>query len=61
MAEPENPSSIAVRMREFLSLSEKEKEEMAENASNLAKLNSWDAMAERFTKLYEEILQGQEN
>lgn len=61
VAEPENPSSMAERIREFLSLSEKEQEKMAENASNLAKLNSWTAMAERFTELYEEILQGQKN
>lgn len=57
VAEPESPKSIAGKMKEFLSLSEEKRGEMARNAFNLAKANSWDAMADRFTELYETILQ----
>jgi len=57
VAEPQNPQSLSQKMKEFLSLSKEKREEMARNALNLAKANSWDVMAERYTELYEKILQ----
>lgn len=45
VAEPENPRSLADKMREFLALSENDRETMAGNAARLAAANSWDVLA----------------
>lgn len=57
VSEPEDSESLASRLTEFLELPEETKQEMGKRASVLARANSWEAMAERFTKLFEEILQ----
>ncbi len=56
LAEPDNPQSLAEKMKVFLSMPMEEKGRMARNACNLAKANSWDVMAIRFTELFGSIV-----
>ncbi len=55
---PDDPGALADRMRQFLEIPESETKEMGERASALAKANSWETMAERFTRLFEEVTTG---
>jgi len=57
IAEPDNPWAIAEKMREFISLPQETKEMMTQNASRLARANSWQALGERYSRLYEKVLQ----
>ncbi len=57
VAEPQNPQDLAEKIEDFFSLSSTVREEMSRNAFNLAKANSWDAMALKYTTLFEGIIQ----
>lgn len=57
VAEPGNPESLAQKMQEFIETSATTRQQMAENAFAVAKENTWDAMAVKFTDLYQLALQ----
>lgn len=59
LARPDDPSSLRERLREFLALSPEARLEMGERSAALARANSWDRMAERFTDLYQLVRDGQ--
>ena len=52
---PDDPESLAAAIRAFLALPEDGKARMAEKALALGRANSWGAMAERFTHLFEKL------
>jgi glycosyltransferase involved in cell wall biosynthesis len=52
----ESPEALAERMREFLSLPASRVREMGERALALGRANSWDAMAERFSHLFDRVV-----
>jgi len=52
---PDDPDSRAEKIREFLAMPEERKTQMAERALALGRANSWGAMAERFTQLFETL------
>lgn len=56
IAEPDNPWALAEKMREFISMSEKEREAMTQNVSDLAKSDSWEALGKRYSQFYEKIV-----
>ncbi|HXX40372.1 MAG TPA: glycosyltransferase family 4 protein [bacterium] len=51
VAEPEDGASLAARLQEFLALPDEARAVMAANASALARANSWESLARRFTDL----------
>lgn len=53
VAEPENPESLAQKMKEFLLMSEKQRKELGENAFKVA--NTWTKMAQEYLELYKNI------
>ncbi|HEY0090330.1 MAG TPA: glycosyltransferase family 4 protein [Candidatus Lokiarchaeia archaeon] len=54
IAEPENPESLAEKMKEFLEMSEKQRKELGENAFKAA--NTWQKMAKEYSEFFKEIL-----
>ncbi len=52
----ESPQALAARMREFLSMPAARVREMGERARALGRANSWDAMAERFSNLFDRLV-----
>jgi glycosyltransferase involved in cell wall biosynthesis len=52
---PEVPGSLEERMREFLRMSPEDRREMGERAAAVGRENSWDAMAERFSRLFDQV------
>jgi len=54
IAEPENPESLAEKMKEFLEMPEKQRKELGENAFKVA--NTWQKMAKEYSEFYQEIL-----
>lgn len=57
ISKPGDAVSLATKIKEYLMLPEAAKEQIRERASALARANSWDAMAERFTSLFEDLSQ----
>jgi len=55
LCKPEDPESLAESIREFLAMPEERRAAMAQRALALGRTNSWGAMAERFTQLFEEL------
>jgi len=55
-AEPSDPRDLADKIREFISLPQQAELAMAQNAADLAKSNSWEALGDRYSRLYEKIL-----
>jgi len=58
VAEPENPSSLAGKLEEFMQMPPARRQDMADRALAFAEQSSWRVMAERFTDLYKAALQG---
>ena len=54
IAEPENPESLAGKMKEFLEMPEKQRKELGESAFRVA--NTWQKMAGQYLAFYKEIL-----
>lgn len=54
IAEPENPESLAEKMKEFLKMSKKQRKELGENAFKAA--NTWQKMAKEYSEFFKEIL-----
>lgn len=52
VAEPENPRSLAEKMMAFMDLPEEARQRLGKSAFSVAKQNTWDAMAVKFTELY---------
>ncbi len=52
---PESPDALAERMQEFLRMPPERRREMGERAAAFGRANSWDAMAERFSKLFDRV------
>jgi len=57
VAEPGHPRSLAQKMQEFIEMSATTRQQMAENAFAVAKENTWDTMAVKFTDLYQLAMQ----
>jgi len=55
-AEPSDPRDLADKIREFISLPQQAELAMTQNAADLAKSNSWEALGDRYSRLYEKIL-----
>lgn len=53
IAEPENPESLAEKMKEFLEMPEKQRKELGENTFKVA--NTWKKMAQEYLGLYKNI------
>jgi glycosyltransferase involved in cell wall biosynthesis len=54
IVDPENAHDLAEKIREFLMLSEKEREVLANNAAGAA--NTWQKMAKEYLEFFEEII-----
>ncbi len=54
VAEPEDPESLAEKMKKFLKMSEKQRKELGENAFKVA--NTWQKMAKEYSEFFKEIL-----
>lgn len=54
VAEPENPESLAEKMKEFLKMSEKQRKELGKKAFGAA--NNWQKMAKEYLEFFKEIL-----
>jgi len=54
IAEPENPESLAGKMKEFLEMPEKQRKELGESAFRVA--NTWQKMAKEYSEFFKEIL-----
>jgi len=52
---PESPDSLAQRMREFLGMPPERWREMGDRAAAVGRANSWDAMAARFSELFDRV------
>jgi len=59
IAEPENPASLAEKMKEFLEMPEKQRKELGENAFKAA--NTWQKMAKEYLEFFKEILSKNES
>jgi glycosyltransferase involved in cell wall biosynthesis len=57
LSEPDNAPSLAARIKEFLGLPGARREEMARRSARLARANSWQALAEKFSDLFQSIAQ----
>lgn len=55
LSKPGDAVSLATKMREYLALPVAARDQMGERASALGRINSWDAMAERYTTLFEDL------
>lgn len=55
LSEPDNAQALSTRIREFLALPEVEREAMGQRAADLARANSWQALAQRFSDLFKSI------
>ena len=53
---PDNPGSLAEGFETFLSMSEEARDQMGGRAQALARANTWEALAERFSRLFESII-----
>ena len=53
IAEPEDPDSIAEQLKAFLQMNPDQRDQLGANAFAYARQNTWDAMAHRFTDLYQ--------
>jgi len=53
---PESPEALADRLRGFLRMPVARWREMGERAAAVGRANSWDAMAERFSKLFSSLV-----
>jgi glycosyltransferase involved in cell wall biosynthesis len=57
LATPGSSESLAAAIRQFLQLPDEVRAEMGRRAVALARANTWDAMAERFTSLFARIIE----
>jgi glycosyltransferase involved in cell wall biosynthesis len=61
VVEPENPQALAQAIKKFLATSAQERGKMAQKAFALAKSNSWEVMADKYTDIFkqaEQIVKG---
>jgi glycosyltransferase involved in cell wall biosynthesis len=53
---PEAPDPLAQRMQEFMGMPPERRREMGERAAAFGRANTWDAMAARFSKLFDRVV-----
>lgn len=56
VSRPGDPASLAQAITAFLALPPESRQEMGVRAATYGQSNSWDAMAERFTALFEQVV-----
>jgi len=56
ITDPDNPVSLAEGLETFLSMSQEARDQMGARAQALARANTWEAMAERFSRLFESLV-----
>ncbi len=53
VARPDDPGALAEGIKAFLVMNKEARDQMGARASALARANTWEAMAERFSRLFE--------
>ena len=56
VTDPDNPGALAEGFETFLSMSGEARDQMGARAQALARANTWEAMAERFSRLFESTI-----
>ncbi len=56
VAQPDNPQDAADKIRRFLIMPQEHYDKMTANADILAKENSWQMLGERYSRLYERLV-----
>jgi len=55
LARPDDPPSLASKIEEFLEMDEVERRQLSDNATELGRTNSWEAVAEKFVTLFSKV------